>query len=165
MKYQITKTFRFEAGHRVWTQDLSKGRGSNLTNKEICHIENKCRHIHGHSYILEVTLGSDTLENGMVMDFYHLKTMIKDLIEHMDHSLIIDKNDPIFPYIEDLSKKFNLKLFIVDFVPTSEALAQYIFKHIKHQLIKAGLEKEVKIIKVVLWETSTSKVEYSEEEN
>ena len=53
----------------------------------------------------------------------------------------------------------------MDFVPTSEALAQYIFKHIKHQLIKAGLEKEVKIIKVVLWETSTSKVEYSEEEN
>ncbi|MCX8076082.1 MAG: 6-carboxytetrahydropterin synthase, partial [Aquificaceae bacterium] len=31
MKWQITKTFRFEAGHRVWKQNLTCGRGAELT--------------------------------------------------------------------------------------------------------------------------------------
>jgi len=41
MKFEITKVYRFEAGHRVWNQDLSKGRGAELSGRT-CPPENKC---------------------------------------------------------------------------------------------------------------------------
>jgi 6-pyruvoyltetrahydropterin/6-carboxytetrahydropterin synthase len=53
----ISKVFRFEAGHRVWKQNLTYGRGADFTiGKEI--PVNKCINLHGHSYVLEVVLGS-----------------------------------------------------------------------------------------------------------
>jgi 6-pyruvoyltetrahydropterin/6-carboxytetrahydropterin synthase len=160
-KYEITKVYRFEAGHRVWNQNLSNGRGSQLSGNA-CPVENKCRHIHGHSYIVEITIGSDTLDADMVMDFYHLKSAVKELIDHrLDHSFIIDKNDPLYPEIKALSGQFGLKLFEVDFVPTAERLAEFIFKYLKNKFEEAAV-KDVNVVKVAVWETATSKAEYSE---
>jgi len=160
-KYQITKTYRFEAGHRVWNQNLAEGRGAQLSGNA-CPPENKCRHIHGHSYMVEITIGSDTLDADMVMDFYHLKSAVKELIDYkLDHSFIIDKNDPLYPEMKSLADKFGLKLFEVDFVPTAERLAEFIFKYLRRKFEEAGV-KEVAVVKVALWETATSKAEYSE---
>jgi 6-pyruvoyltetrahydropterin/6-carboxytetrahydropterin synthase len=160
-KYEITKIYRFEAGHRVWTQNLAEGRGAALSGKA-CPPENKCRHLHGHSYIVEITIGSDTLEQDMVMDFYHLKSAVKDLIDYkLDHSFIIDKKDPLYPEIKQLALKFGLKLFEVDFVPTAERLAEFIYKYLKAKFEEYGV-KEVCIVKVTVWETATSKAEYGE---
>ena len=158
-RYEITKIYRFEAGHRVWNQDLSKGRGSELSGGA-CPPENKCRHLHGHSYVLEITIGSDTLDADMVMDFYHLKSAVKELIDYkLDHSFIIDRNDPLFPQMEKMAKEFGLKLFVVDFVPTAERLAEFIYNYLKEKFRSAGI-KDVDIVKVALWETATSKAEY-----
>lgn len=158
-KYEITKIYRFEAGHRVWTQDLSKGRGAELSGR-VCPPENKCRHLHGHSYVVELTIGSDTLDADMVMDFYHLKSAIKELIDYkLDHSFIIDRNDPLFPHLEKMAKEFGLKLFVVNFVPTAERLAEFIYGYLKEKFHSSGI-KEVDIVKVTVWETATSKAEY-----
>jgi len=162
MKFQITKIYRFEAGHRVWNQDLSKGRGARLSG-EACPPENKCRHLHGHSYTVEITIGSDTLDADMVMDFYHLKSAVRELIDYrLDHSFIVDKNDPLFPRLEEMAKEFGLKLFVVDFVPTAERLAEFIFNYLQERFKEAGVN-EVKVVKVGLWETATSKAEFSKE--
>ncbi|MEO2153770.1 MAG: 6-carboxytetrahydropterin synthase [Aquificota bacterium] len=161
-KYEITKIYRFEAGHRVWTQNLAQGRGASLSGNA-CPPENKCRHLHGHSYVVEITLGSDTLDNDMVMDFYHLKSAVKELIDYkLDHSFIIDKNDPLYPSLKEMAKEFGLKLFEVDFVPTAERLAEFIYRYLKEKLQKAGV-KDVDVVEVVIWETATSKASYKEE--
>jgi 6-pyruvoyl-tetrahydropterin synthase len=163
LKWQISKTFRFEAGHRVWKQNLTHGRGSNFSlGKEI--PVNKCVNLHGHSYVLEVVLGSDSLsEQDMVIDFYHVKNALKDLIDTIDHSFIIDVNDPMYPELKQLAEKYGaLKIFPVDFCPTAEALAKFFYDFLKQKLKEANLLEEVKVIKVVLWETATSKAEYSE---
>ena len=161
MRWQISKTFRFEAGHRVWKQNLTCGRGANLTlTKEV--PANKCINLHGHSYVLEVVLGSDTLsEQDMVMDFYHVKNALKDLIDTIDHSFIIDINDPMYPELKTVAEKYGaLKIFPVDFCPTAEALAKFFYDFLEEKLKEAGLLGDVKVIKTVIWETATSKSEY-----
>ncbi|MCS7306998.1 MAG: 6-carboxytetrahydropterin synthase [Aquificaceae bacterium] len=161
MKWQITKTFRFEAGHRVWKQNLTCGRGAELTmGKEV--PVNKCINLHGHSYVLEVTLGSEELsEQDMVMDFYHLKNALKELIEEIDHSFIIDRQDPMFEELRQVAEKYGaFKVYPVDFCPTAEALAKFFYDYVSQKLSQVGLLGDVKVVKVVLWETATSKAEY-----
>lgn len=65
--------------------------------------ESKCTNLHGHNWIIDVYLKSETLnQNGMVMDF----TLIKEKIQNkFDHKVIND---------------------VVDFNPTAENLAKYI---------------------------------------
>ncbi|GBC88403.1 6-carboxy-5,6,7,8-tetrahydropterin synthase [bacterium HR13] len=164
MKWKITKVFSFEAGHRVWKQNLTHGRGAELTGRDV-PLQNKCVNLHGHSYTLEVTLGSDTLsEQDMVMDFYHVKNALKDLIDTMDHSFIIDVNDPMYEELKSVAEKYGaFKIFSVDFCPTAEALARYFYDFLTQKLEQAGLLKDVKVVSVVLWETKTSKAEYRPE--
>ncbi|MFN7064627.1 MAG: 6-pyruvoyl trahydropterin synthase family protein [Aquificaceae bacterium] len=161
VKWQITKTFRFEAGHRVWKQNLTCGRGASLTLDKEKPI-NKCVNLHGHSYVLEITLGSDTLsDQDMVLDFYHVKNALRDLIETIDHSFIIDVNDPIYKELKEVAEKYGaFKVFPVDFCPTAEALAKFFYDFLADKLSQAGLLEDVRVIKVVLWETATSKAEY-----
>ncbi|MDQ7038410.1 MAG: 6-carboxytetrahydropterin synthase [Aquificota bacterium] len=159
MRWEISKTFRFEAGHRVWKQNLTSGRGSEFTKEKPV---NKCINLHGHSYVLEVTVGSDTLtDQEMVMDFYHVKNALKDLIDTIDHSFIIDVNDPMYEDLKRVAEKYGaFKIFPVDFCPTAEALAKFFYDFLTERLKEVGLLGEVKVVKVVLWETATSKAEY-----
>lgn len=65
--------------------------------------ESKCENLHGHNWIIDVYLRSETLNaDGMVMDFTHIKRQIQD---KFDHKVIND---------------------VVDFNPTAENLAKYI---------------------------------------
>lgn len=161
--WDITKVFRFEAGPRVWKQNLASGRGSEFTTGAEAP-QNKCVNLHGHGYVLEVTLTSKTLnEQEMVMDFYHVKNALKKLIEDMDHSFIVDVKDPIYKDMKTLSEKFDLKLFPVNFCPTAEALAKFLYEFLSERLQEAGLLGEVWVSRVVLWETATSKAEYKGE--
>jgi len=90
MKYQISKDFFCDYGHRVWTQELKE---------EFCSKGDtscKCKHLHGHTGKVTVELGSDILTKGFVTDFKHLG-FVKDYIdENFDHKFIIDRNDPLF---------------------------------------------------------------------
>ena len=109
-----------------------------------------------------MVLGSDTLsEQDMVIDFYHVKNALKDLIDTIDHSFIIDKNDPMYEELYEVAQKYGaLKIFTVDFCPTAEALAKFFYDFLESKLREANLLGEVKVVKVVLWETATSKAEY-----
>lgn len=55
--------------------------------------ESKCTRLHGHNWIIDVTCRREELdENGMVVDFTH----IKDVVMKLDHAFINDivKNNP-----------------------------------------------------------------------
>ncbi|HIR32642.1 MAG TPA: 6-pyruvoyl tetrahydropterin synthase family protein, partial [Candidatus Coprenecus merdigallinarum] len=75
---RLTKEFRFEGAHALTGYD------------------GKCRHIHGHSYILYVTVKGTpsnpdgTPKSGMLIDFTDLKQIVNDhIIDIFDHSLIL----------------------------------------------------------------------------
>ena len=106
---RITKEFRFEAAHAL--------RG----------YDGPCKSIHGHSYELTVTVTGTPIEDkdapksGMVMDFGDLKKIIKkNIIDRMDHALILNKDYPVDDV--DKIKEVFCNVIWVDYQPTSENL-------------------------------------------
>jgi 6-pyruvoyltetrahydropterin/6-carboxytetrahydropterin synthase len=91
-KLQITKKINFVAGHRVHSQNLPKSLGPN-----------KCRHLHGQEYVLEVFASRDLQSDGMVMDFTFFNHLNNFIQKHLDHKFILDINDPLFDMITGTS--------------------------------------------------------------
>ena len=62
--------------------------------------DSKCGNLHGHNWIIDVTLQSETLdENGMVLDF----TKIKEIVNKLDHAHI-NNIVPFNPTAENMAK-------------------------------------------------------------
>lgn len=62
--------------------------------------ESKCSNLHGHNWIINVTLKSETLdENGMILDF----TKIKEIVNQLDHTHI-NNIVPFNPTAENMAK-------------------------------------------------------------
>lgn len=79
---RVTKRFHFEMAHALH-----------------CH-DGLCANIHGHSYVLDVTLeGTPRQENGhpkngMVIDFSELKKLVnRAVISDYDHALVLQEQD------------------------------------------------------------------------
>jgi 6-pyruvoyltetrahydropterin/6-carboxytetrahydropterin synthase len=91
MPYEIRKRFEFSAAHRL--RGLPRG--------------HQCARLHGHNYVVEITLASEKLDRrGFVRDYGELRAL-KDYIDRQfDH--------------RDLNK------FIAQ--PTAENIARLIFK-------------------------------------
>ncbi|PKP22124.1 MAG: 6-carboxytetrahydropterin synthase QueD, partial [Bacteroidetes bacterium HGW-Bacteroidetes-22] len=75
---RITKIFKFETAHALAGYD------------------GLCKHIHGHSYELQVTIKGEPISDpsspkmGMVMDFGDLKRLVRQLIvDRYDHALVL----------------------------------------------------------------------------
>ncbi len=120
-----------------------------------------CRHIHGHSYKLLVsvagrpstTVGDPKL--GMVMDFSELKGLVNSVIlDVYDHSLVL-KNGSIS---EDLLTQMRgqwSRIIITDFQPTCENMIVDMFTQLSAQM-PAG----VRLSELQLYETENSCVTY-----
>ena len=91
----------------------------------------KCGKIHGHNFRVEVEVEGE-LKNGMVIDFYELKKILKDILNKFDHDLLNN-------YIEN---------------PTSENIAITIFNHLK----KKGLN----VVRVRVFESPDKWAEVNE---
>ena len=82
--YEVRKRIEISAAHKL---DLS--------------YESKCENLHGHNWIIDVFLRSEELdEDGMVMDFTHIKKAIQDKSDHKDINEVVDFN----PTAENLAK-------------------------------------------------------------
>lgn len=78
----VTKRFTFEMAHALHGHD------------------GDCAGIHGHSYILEVTLTGTPLnepghpKDGMIIDFADLKPVVKArVLDHYDHAIVLHEAD------------------------------------------------------------------------
>ena len=135
--YTIRKLFRFEMAHQ-----LSKAYSTACSEQ-----------IHGHSYVCEIFLKSDQLdETGMVVDFGEIKAKIGDYINSWDHSLVMPTDMPS-EYL-DMLAKYNVKLRKVNYNPTAEAMAKDMYNTIKKDVPQ--------LLKVRLHETVTGWAEYEE---
>ncbi|MDR3625364.1 MAG: 6-carboxytetrahydropterin synthase [Ignavibacteriaceae bacterium] len=133
---RIAKEFNWEMGHR-----LPEHFG-------------KCKNIHGHSYKMLVEIEGDVLENGMVMDYYHLRDVIDPIIERMDHAFLVYKEDTsVIEFLE----RMNSKRVVVDFQSTVENITRYFLDEIK----KTKLPSNIRKVKVRVCETPD---DYAEEE-
>ena len=63
-----------------------------------CHFipqHEKCSRLHGHSYIVRLRLEGEIGENGMIMDFVVLKKKLKEMIDEMDHAVLLPARSEI----------------------------------------------------------------------
>ncbi len=146
-KIRVTKRFHFEMAHSLYEYD------------------GLCRNIHGHSYILEVTLIGEPLnepkhpKDGMVMDFGLIKELVKtQIVTRFDHALIV--NSLIPEKQQELLKQTNERFLVVDFQPTSENMVIYIA-----EILQQHLPSGVNLFSVRLYETATSFAEWFASDN
>ena len=151
MPYRICKTFEIESGHI-----LSK------------HPD-KCAYPHGHTRKVEFTLEADELDqNEMVCDFKIISQVMSDFLSALDHAMCINTKDPRYV---DFKTAYGDRVIAFEALdPTTEVMAKTIFDHFKKKLaeyVRRGEERyplrpNLRIIKVRLWETSSSWAEYGD---
>lgn len=97
------------------------------TELEIAHrlvtsYAQKCRHLHGHRYEVEITVTSKHRglnKDGMIVDFKKLKEIVKGVLdEAWDHGACFNAADPLAPAL--MSDYETARLHIVDANPTLE---------------------------------------------
>ncbi|MDR2585199.1 MAG: 6-carboxytetrahydropterin synthase [Prevotellaceae bacterium] len=137
---RLTKEFRFECAHALTGYD------------------GNCRHIHGHSYRLMVTIAgkprsqTGSPKDGMVIDFTTLKEIVtQHIITPFDHSLILREDAMLAKELKDQYQNVQ----IVPFQPTCEQLCIYIAN-----LLLVTIPEPAKLFSIRLYETSTSFVEW-----
>ena len=116
---RLTREFSFEMAHALEGYD------------------GLCRHIHGHSYKLFVTVSGTPCDNpddpkyGMVMDFGELKAIVNRLIvDPHDHALVVRLTPENAPLLEQVLKN-GLKLLIISDDIEGEALTTIIVNKLK----------------------------------
>ncbi len=136
---KISKTIRFEAGHR-----LVRGYPGN------------CQHAHGHSYIITVEMDSVGRLNkyGFVKDFNDFKPLKEWIDNNWDHAFLVAKEDTaMLTFLRDGDQRH----YEFDGNPTAESIAEHMFN------IASGLLNDdfSKVTKVLVNETATSEAVYS----
>lgn len=84
--------------------------------------ESKCKHLHGHNWIVEVSVSSrDNVVNqsGMVVDFTILKKLVKEKLDHRNLNDILSTN------------------------PTAENIAMWIADHVNKEASPDGFVSKV----------------------
>lgn len=134
--YLVTKRIDFCYGHRLLDYD------------------GVCKHPHGHNAMVEVDVRTGRLDRrNMVADFADIKKIVKGWIDReLDHKMILRHDDPLVKPLQALGEP----IYILDSNPTVERIAKLIFDKSREQ----GLD----VVAVRVWETPTSRTEYSEQD-
>lgn len=146
-KIRLTKEFRFEMAHALWNYD------------------GLCRNIHGHSYILAVTVVGEPEADpsnpkyGMVMDFGALKAIVKEeIVDRLDHAIVVSKKAPTEQLLSlpQMSERHE----VVDYQPTCENMLVDFAERIQKRL-----PEHVDLYSLKLNETATSFAEWYASDN
>lgn len=135
--YKISKKYHFYAGHR---------------NE---NLDDKCRNLHGHTYYVTMDFEFEyNEETGITFLFSDIDRTVEPIIKELDHSLLINSDDPLLLYLYDFMQEEgeDLKIYkLEDMVTSAEHLSKHIFERVA---------KYLPIKKITLQETTSSIVTY-----
>lgn len=126
--------------------------------------ERLCKNLHGHTYKMQIEVfrkagglipGPANSEEGMVMDFDNLKSIVKDkLIDPLDHAFMYWCNspDPLEHEIAELLRKNGRKIATVAYRPTVEEMARNFLEVLSREFNN----HDIIVRSVKVWETPTS---------
>ena len=121
--FQVSVDETFSAGHAL--------RG----------YKGKCENVHGHNYKVRVTLEGPKLDSiGLLYDFTHLKRVIRNVTEAVDHK-----------YLNDLTP-----FDVIN--PSAENLAKYFYDETTRQMNVTP--EGARIASITIWETDTTSATY-----
>src|SRR5712692_46432 len=121
--FQVSVEESFSAGHAL--------RG----------YKGKCENPHGHNYKVRLTLERPALDSvGLLYDFAHLKQIIHQVIQAVDHK-----------FLNDLAPFDQLN-------PSAENIARYFYDEASKQMGKQP--DGARIASITVWETDTTAATY-----
>jgi 6-pyruvoyltetrahydropterin/6-carboxytetrahydropterin synthase len=101
----------------------------------------KCENPHGHNYRVRVAVEGPQLDSiGLLADFLHLKSALREIIQPLDHQFLNDL---------EAFRAVN---------PSAENMAKYFYDESLRLL--AQLPPGARITEVIVWETDTSLARY-----
>jgi len=119
--FEIAVDEKFDAAHRL--------RG----------YHGNCERLHGHTYRVQVFFRAADLDDlGMAADFRTVRSALRDVLKHLDHTYINE-----LPDFQETN-------------PTAEHLARYIYAEMGRQFARL-------LHRVTVWETESSAATYWEE--
>jgi 6-pyruvoyltetrahydropterin/6-carboxytetrahydropterin synthase len=132
-----TRRIEFDAAHRVKRH------------------ESKCKNLHGHRYVLEISVSAPELDAlGRVVDFGVLKEKLGGWIDiHWDHQTILWQEDTALG--EAIQQQTDQAVYYLPENPTAENMVKYLLQNICPTLLPAPLKVE----KLKLWETPNCSAE------
>lgn len=138
----ITTRLEFDSGHRIPNH------------------KSQCRNLHGHRYVLEVTLSGDIIaqseasEDGMIMDFSDVKKIArKHVVDVWDHAFIVYQGDAeVLNFLNTLP---NHKTVVFPNVPTAENMAAEAYR-ILNSHYQDTYGNQLKLARIRLYETPNS---------
>lgn len=135
-----TRKIEFDAAHRILQH------------------EGKCKLLHGHRYVLEITVKAEKLDKlGRVIDFGVVKRVLGKWVDNnWDHNAIFHKDDKILGDV--IEKTTGQKIYYLENNPTAENMAEHLFKEIFPKLLE---EYDIVLDKIKLYETPNCSVEVS----
>ncbi|MBL0354563.1 MAG: 6-carboxytetrahydropterin synthase QueD [Candidatus Dechloromonas phosphoritropha] len=135
----ITRRLEFDAGHRIPDH------------------RSQCRHLHGHRYVIEITLSGKIIDqagdaaNGMVMDFSQVKQLAREhLVDAWDHAFLAYSGDSVV--VDFLASLPGHKTALLDRVPTAENLARIAFERL-NAVYRDTYGNHLQLARVRLYET------------
>ncbi len=144
---RLTKIFDFEMAHALY------------------NYNGLCKHIHGHSYKLHVTIKglpknkTSAPDDGLLIDFKELKKIVnEEIVYRLDHALVLNKKAEQ----EKIDGDAGANIILVDYQPTCENMLCDFAERIKTRLPEGITLQALK-----LYETATSFGEWvaSDQEN
>lgn len=136
---RIIKEYRFCAAHRLM------------------YHEGRCANIHGHNYVVRVTVGRifDEIdeETGMIADFSEVRDILSKVFDYYDHSIILNKKDPILEKVRELGA-FRVRSFPGE--PTAENMCRFFFQPVDQLLY----EKDLSLCAISIQETEGNSAEF-----
>ncbi|HEY1024005.1 MAG TPA: 6-carboxytetrahydropterin synthase [Sphingobacteriaceae bacterium] len=138
--YELSKTFRFEAAHR-----LAKG------------FTGKCANIHGHSWNGKLTVETSSLDEfDFGVDYSILGKFTKEIEGLLDHQILLYADDgEVVDFV--VRSRFNHVLF--EHNPTCETIARWIWQRAMKYFQDMP---DVRVRYVEVSETCTTGCRYSE---
>jgi len=119
--YEVTIRQSFSAAHRL---------------KE---IGGACEKLHGHNFIVEVSLSSPALNDaGIVIDFKIVKEWTNEILKELDHK-----------YLNELSYFHSLN-------PSAENVARFIYDRV----LEKAKDRHLDVASVTVWESEDTRASY-----
>ena len=102
-------------------------------------IGGKCEDLHGHNFLVEVTVAGEALNNEeLLIDFRDLKRWTNEILDGLDHK-----------YLNEIEAFQGIN-------PSSERVAKYIHDRLAPQVQAANLQ----VTCVTVWESDNARVAY-----
>jgi len=103
------------------------------------HLENykgECSNVHGHTWIVDILVRTESLNNDMVLDFKDIKKVIDDRFDHKDINTMVTYN------------------------PTAENISKDIYDLILNMLSKLASSDDSTEVKITVWESDKAGITY-----